>query len=487
MTGDDPDLMSDEEATNFQAYLQRFPQHIEQRLVQKFYTYFPDEGPWARQFYPKHMEFFAAGAEYPERLFMAANRTGKTDGGAFEVTCHLTGIYPYWWEGRRFLEPTEWWACGTTNETTRDIVQAKLLGAHDNPGTGMIPSHLILETAPRPHGLRGSVETAYVRHSSGGKSRIGFKTYEQGRKSFEGTAKHGIWNDEEPPVDVYQEQLLRTLTTGGLIMVTFTPLQGMSEVVTGYVEPTDAAREVKIYIQAGWDDVPHLDERAKKQILATMLPYQIAARTKGEPSLGSGAIFPIPESDLIVPPRDFNAYLWPRAYGMDVGWNRTAVIWGALEVPTDILYLYDEHYMGQGEPPSHAHAIRARGDWIHGAIDPAANGRSQKDGSRLLDEYRALGLDLTPADHAVEAGLLNVWTRMITGRLKVCANCANWLREFRKYHRDEKGNIVKGNDHIMDATRYLAREFRDIMQVKPKTKNDRTDAPTRRGGTWMRS
>lgn len=485
MTVTDPDLLSDDEAERTRFVLAGSVAEQAKRLDQKYFTYFPDTGPLRRGLYSKQMEFFAAGAEYPERMLMAANRIGKTEAGAFEVTAHLTGRYPHWWEGKRFHEPVEWWACGTTSETTRDIVQAKLLGAFDKPGTGMIPSHLILDSTRRPHGLTGSIESAYIRHASGGKSLLGLKTYEQGRKSFEGTAKHGIWNDEEPPQDVYQEQLLRTLTTNGIMLVTFTPLQGMSEVVQGYVEPTDAAREVKMYVQAGWDDVPHLDERMKRQILATMLPYQIAARTKGEPSLGSGAILPIAEQDLVVPPRDFPNYLWPKAYGMDVGWNRTAVIWGALEVATDIVYLFDEHYLGQGEPPSHAMAIRARGEWMKGLIDPAANGRNQDDGKRLLDQYRALGLDLTPADNAVEAGIMCIWTRMITGRLKVTANCANWFREFRKWHRDEKGHIVKGNDHLMAATRYLLMNFRDIMAVQAKTKSDRPRGPKPGGKTWM--
>lgn len=480
----DADLMNDDEEAKHLAFMAAIRAQQDARYTQKFYTYFPDEGQYARAKYAKHMEFFAAGAEFSERLFMAGNRVGKTDAGSFEATCHLTGLYPPWWEGRRFTEPIEMWACGTTSETTRDIIQAKLLGPHDKPGTGMIPSHLILESTRRPHGLPGSIESAYIRHVTGGKSLLGLKTYEQGRKSFEGTAKHVIWDDEEPPQDVYQEQLLRTLTTHGVVFVTFTPLQGMSEVVTGFVEPTDAARDVKVYVQAGWDDVPHLDEAMKRQILATMLPYQIAARTKGEPSLGSGAIFPISEADLMVPPRDFPNYLWPKAYGMDVGWNRTANIWGALEVQTDILYLFDEHYLGQGEPPSHAMAIRARGDWIKGLIDPAANGRSQADGKKLLDQYRALGLDLTPADNAVEAGILCVWTRMITGRLKITANCANWFREFRKWHRDEKGQIVKGNDHLMAATRYLLMGFHDVMAVQQKKKTDRQREPGPRG-TWM--
>jgi len=39
----------------------------------------------------------------------------------------------------------------------------------------------------------------------------------------------------------------------------------------------------------------------------------------------------------------------------------------------------------------HAAAIRSRADWIHGFIDPAANGRDQADGHRLIQMYRNLG------------------------------------------------------------------------------------------------
>ena len=40
-----------------------------------------------------------------------------------------------------------------------------------------------------------------------------------------------MWFDEEPPLDVYVEGLTRTNATGGITIVTFTPLLGMSEVV----------------------------------------------------------------------------------------------------------------------------------------------------------------------------------------------------------------------------------------------------------------
>ena len=90
----------------------------------KIDTMYPETGPLRRELYPKHMEFFTAGASFRERCAMAANRVGKTEGmGGYETALHLTGRYPDWWPGRRFDHPVQWWAAGKTNETTRDIVQ----------------------------------------------------------------------------------------------------------------------------------------------------------------------------------------------------------------------------------------------------------------------------------------------------------------------------------------------------------------------------
>lgn len=445
---------------------------LERRQSAKFGHYFTDDGPYPRASYPKHLEFFAAGARFKERLFMAANRVGKSEGGAYEVTCHLTGRYPHWWTGRRFETPVEVWACGTTSETTRDIVQTKLFGPIDKLGNwsgGMVPPNLIANHTRRPHGLPNSLESVWIKHASGGMSVVGLKTYEQGRKSFEGTGKHVIWCDEEPPSDCYTEMLYRTLTTHGITLVTFTPLQGMSEVVTGFLEPTEEARAHKYFVQAGWKDVPHLSEVDKAALIATTPPYQLRARTEGEPVLGAGAIYPIAEDQIVVPTRAIPD-TWRRVYGMDVGWNRTAAIWAAEDPGSGNLELYDEHYMGQGEPASHAAAIKARGAWMQGVIDPASAGASQKDGERLIEIYRSpeLGLLLQPAENAVEAGLVAVWDRLITGRLKVQAHLANWLSEFRKYHRDERGKIVKFNDHLMDATRYLVVSGVPYLAIPPQ-------------------
>lgn len=208
----------------------------------KIDVYYPDAGPLRRELYPKHTAFFDAGAIHRERLMLAANRIGKTEGiGGYETTLHLTGQYPAWWGGRRFASPIHAWAAGATNETTRDIVQAKLLGgvAWENNrkgllGTGLVPGDTIGDIAWK-QGVNDLVDTVRVRHASGGWSVLGIKSYQQGRKSFEGTEKDLIWLDEEPPLDVYSECLVRTMTTNGLMILTFTPLDGMSEVVLSFL------------------------------------------------------------------------------------------------------------------------------------------------------------------------------------------------------------------------------------------------------------
>ncbi|WP_367401672.1 terminase large subunit domain-containing protein [Fodinicurvata sediminis] len=171
------------------------------------------------------------------------HNSGKTFGlGGYEVACHLTGLYPHWWEGRRFEQPVSAWAAGDTYETTRDIIQLTLLGeiAYSGggrkkmDGRGIVPGYL-LGTPTWRSGVANLVDTIPVQHASGGTSHLALKSYDQGRKAFQGTGKHVIWLDEEPPLDVYNECLIRTATLNGITMLTFTPLSGLSEVVMSFM------------------------------------------------------------------------------------------------------------------------------------------------------------------------------------------------------------------------------------------------------------
>lgn len=222
----------------------------------------------------------------------------------------------------------------------------------------------------------------------------------------------------------------------------------------------------KYMVQAGWQDVPHLDAKTQRELLAATPPFLRDARSKGIPSLGAGAIYPIPFEEISVAPFAIPAY-WPKAYALDVGWNRTAALWGAWDRSVDVIYLYTEHYRGQAEPSIHASAIKARGDWIPGLIDPAARGRAQTDGEQLIETYRQLGLKLTPAVNAVESGIYAVWERLSTGRLKVFTTLQNWVNEYRLYRRDEHGRIVKKHDHLADCTRYLILGMPTTATIQP--------------------
>ncbi len=239
-------------------------------------------------------------------------------------------------------------------------------------------------------------------------------------------------------------------------------------------------------IQVGWDDVPHLTEDAKEDLRGAYPPHELDARSKGIPILGSGRIYPVPDEVWQCEPFEIPEH-WPRAYGMDVGWNRTAAIWGAWDRDSDTVYCYSEHYMGEEKPSIHADAIKARGYWVPGAIDPASKGRGQLDGKRLLEAYQELELILFKAENAVEAGLHSVLRRLSGQRLKIFRTLVSTAAELRLYRRDEKGKVVKQNDHLMDAMRYLIMTGLVYAATEPQEFDgdgyDREQAKHERSGT----
>lgn len=221
----------------------------------------------------------------------------------------------------------------------------------------------------------------------------------------------------------------------------------------------------RFLVRCGWDHVPHLTDKAKADLLKETPPHLRDARSKGLPSLGSGAIYPVPLSDILEDPMPMPAH-WPRAYALDVGWNRTAALWGAWDDGTGTLHVYSEYYRGQAEPVVHATAIKSRGDWMRGVIDPASAGSNQVDGRNLFEIYKGHGLKLHKANNAVETGILEVWTLLSEGRIRISRACRNFETEYRIYRRDEKGRIVKEKDHLMDCLRYLVMSGRKIAGVQ---------------------
>lgn len=191
--------------------------------------------------------------------------------------------------------------------------------------------------------------------------------------------------------------------------------------------------------------------------------------------MGSGAVYPVEPDYFMVD--DFRPKPWHRrAYGLDVGWNFTAAVWIAYDPDTDVVYVYDCYKKEKSEPELHAQHIKMRDPKGYGefrwpgAADPAAKTSSQIDGDNLMRIYRSLGLKLVRADNAVEAGIAEVWSRLSSGRLKIARtpNNEQLLREYKKYRRDEKGRIVKKDDHLMDALRYAVMTGLKLAKPLPK-------------------
>lgn len=225
----------------------------------------------------------------------------------------------------------------------------------------------------------------------------------------------------------------------------------------------------------------------KAKQLADMDPHLRDARTRGIPFLGSGAVFPVTTDVIEIKPFAIPDH-WPRAFGLDVGWNRTAALWGAMDPTNDILYLYDEHYVAEETPSVHAAAIMGygihshyRAKWIPGVIDPAAQGQGQRDGIKLIEDYRALGLDLEAAMSKVtESAVRDVWLRLSSGRLKVFNTLQYFFKEYLLYRRDTKGKIMESKtrpDHLMDCLKFLVVSGISRMKQVPFEKESEFNYP----------
>ena len=220
-------------------------------------------------------------------------------------------------------------------------------------------------------------------------------------------------------------------------------------------------------VTAGWQHVPHIPDNVQAELLADTPPWLREARSQGIPSLGVGAIYPIERKNVEIAPFAIPRH-WPRCYALDVGWNWTAALWCAFDRESMTKYLYSCYKGGEQLPAVHATAIQARGKWIPGLIDPSANNRGQRDGERIMEDYTTAGLELTKANNAVEAGLIQCWQDLTLGRIKVFSIGMDpfWF-EYGLYHRDEKGKIVKKNDHIMDCMRYIGNSGAGVWTVAP--------------------
>lgn len=398
---------------------------------------------------------------------MAGNQLGKTLSAGNEVSFHVTGEYPDWWEGRRFAGATNWWVGNNSNELVREGPQRILLGEGRNWGTGTIPRSSLAGAPTMARGFPDLVDVVQVKHKTGSISTIQFKAYEQGRKSWQtATLRGGIWFDEEPPMDIYMEGLARITATSGLTLMTMTPLLGMSEVVLLFFPQPSTPYRALVQMEIG--EANHFTPEERDVIIASYKEHQRDARARGLPMLGEGVVFPVARSDIEVPRRKIPSH-WHQLGGCDFGYGDHPFAAALVHWDKDADTLYVTHAYKEKKPEPHLHVSSLRG-W--GDLD-ALRFAYPHDGSRqwgnsgpVKDVYRREGMRFL-AEHSTfleggyspEAAAQQVLARMQTGRFKIFEDLEELFYEISTYHRKD-GFLVQENDDLLSAV------FKTIMMQR---------------------
>lgn len=434
----------------------------------------------------KMMRYYAAGLKARERMILGGNRTGKTYGVLVECYFHLTGLYPDWWPGYRFTRPINALEASISAELTRDILQANLFkGAIDGSVPPIIHESMIID---KTHiNLPGAFGTVMIPHVSGGYSTLYLKAYKQGASSFQGVKFDWLHLDETVGYDVYQESLMRSASFDEnirtLLNVTMWPEKGKDETVCHFmvknqqdgqileVDPEEIYND-RFYMHIGWDDNPYLPEAEKKRLENSIPAWQLEARKNGIPVFGQGKVFIQPESEFVIEPFDVHQPRFSHfsyVYGLDPSVTSGGT-WGfvllAFDKDADIVYAIKDYKLSNVTPSEHASNISRILPFTYcpGMSDPAGAGENQHAKESTLDFLKnTSGLTLIKAVKAngtKEAVIDSLYERIRRGKFKIMfdpktnTGCSQLMREWRQYARDEKGRIIKKDDHCIDALFY---------------------------------
>lgn len=426
--------------------------------------------------YDKQKAHFALGATKIERLLMAGNQQGKTYAGAVETTYHLTGEYPDWWTGRRFMHPVRAWVCCETGLLVRDGPQTLLCGpagVEGAMGSGLIPKAAFVGKPSMARGVTDLYDTIQVYHKTNGIidgiSTLTSKSYEQGRAKFQSTTLDFVWLDEECDMEIYSECIARTMATQGMVWMTFTPMEGMSSVVKRFVNEPSPDRSVTIMTTK---DALHTSQEEWARRIALYPAHEREARANGVPMHGEGRIFLTDEATLREKAIEYVPEHWFKLWGLDFGiahpFAAVLLLW---DKDNDVIHVHHCIRIADQMPLQHAVPMKRVGAAVPVAWPHDGAAREAGSGESLASLYKAQKLVMLP-DHAThpdggystEAGIMEMDDRMKTGRLKVAEHLADWWEEYRQYHR-AKGLIVKTWDDLLSATRVGVMMKRFARQV----------------------
>jgi hypothetical protein len=376
------------------------------------------------------------------------------------------------------------------------------------------------EWVPPAQLYRGSWEHAYsdknheLLFANG--SFFEFMTQEQDVSKFGGTSRHRIHYDEEPKgskgEEIHEANVNRLIEFRGDELFTFSPVHGLGWTFDDLWEERGEEiaddvwdNERIILVRADQDDNPHLDEEGKREAEEKIPEHMRAARKSGHFVHAQGLVYPMFDNDLhTCEPLSKEFVQGLDCFeSIDPGIGTTAVIFGGFD-SEGRLWIYDELYLHDRwcVPENAAEKIFAkRAEWgvnpKRSIIDPAAESRNVQTNKRTDKAYKEAGIRVRKArSNDVETGCFEVMrryehsseieieegvkARVAVPLLIVARNCKKTLWERGRYRQDPKDDgsfgVVKKDDHLMDAKRYLCME-RPMKRRKRRPGQDRVYQP----------
>jgi phage terminase large subunit-like protein len=405
-------------------------------------------------------------------MLRAGNGSGKTCAGCNEVLMEAFSENPYRSvvKKRRKLI----WVAGDTMSNVEEIIMQKMY-------EWLPPENLKrwrYRTRPRPVLEILSPKGRII-------ARILLKSYEQGRKAFQGAEPDLILLDEEPPEEIWTEIYART-RAGGKIRITATPFgYGLIAQLLEDMEEDDAITDVQAHIN---DNVYLAQEERDRQIRKYGTEIN---RIDGSIWIPEGVIYKTPIDTLYIDRFDKMDYqsdskypdVWQLWEGIDLGGTDPfCCLFGLYNPATDVLVIVGEHYLRSSDIPMHRKLIGAIEVKIKEAYGiSVCHARKFDNNNKVaVREFIVQGLhgsEVEKGSGSVEAGILLMRQRILAGKLKIVKGSApNFEKEYKLYRYSSHGDGKPARhqlDHAVTCARYICQYLRPLKR-KPEKKRSRT-------------
>lgn len=396
------------------------------------------------------------------KALFGGNQFGKTTTGAFAAIKDC------------IENPNHhWWAGSETNDLSIKVQQFKI--------NAMLPRDEVESSViySSTRGFRNGVVT----FKNG--STISFKTFAQERERWQGGTLHGIWLDEEPGYDIFEECLPRLVAHNGQLMFTMTSLCGFTKIVE-FLLHGDKSQGVEVFFGSTWENSTEFGGALDPEAIATLEnryddPDERKARIHGIPSPKSGIVFKTFQDaypTVISLDKCSNCNpQWPTVVSIDPH-NQTphCVLW--LQVaPSGHVYIMKERAWLQSEkkmdrvPWITLDQLAGQIQWENYGLNIqeilidkyGSGGHNAVTGTSIVDELFRKGLVCQGAGGSVTDKILITQRYFREKKLHIQADCWNLLWEIRRYvwqehissktaeRREEHQKPRKKDDHLIDC------------------------------------